>query len=568
MPDAVQGVADLLTGAVAAGAYVVDRSGRVTSVNRTTLELLGFDEGKVLGRAAHDLWHYVDATGHRRASRGCPITAVAATGRAESSDRDVFVCRDGRLLPVGWTSVPIVDPGGPGAALVVFHDISGQRVELRAADDLAEVRAGDPAAAGPAARTAFLTEITLALISTLDVDEALARLARMLVPRFADWCVIDLIELDDADRVRRVTVAHTNPAAVRELGPVVTTRFPLPPPPGPPLARVLRGVPSLVLAQPDATGSSTEMERQQGDLFRRLGASEALVVGLQARTRTIGAVTMVRTGGRHFTVAERALAEDVALRAGIAVDNARLYTDTRSAAEALQRSLLPVLPAHPRITLAGTYLPAGRGAEVGGDWYDAYWLGGPSAALGVALGDVAGHDLQAAARMSDIRTLLRAASLVDDDPAAVLTRLDRAMAVFHEGVTATAVYARVEPAGDGVRVRWANAGHPPPLLLTPAAGGPATATFLDGGGGTLLGAAPDLPRASAIVDLAPGAMLVLYSDGLVEDRETGLAPGMARLRQAASVLAPAGPEHLNAHLLSDLGLEPADDVAVLVVAAR
>ncbi|MCU4186835.1 SpoIIE family protein phosphatase [Acidiferrimicrobium sp. IK] len=551
---------------VAAGLYVVDAQGYIQLANPGAQSLLGYPEDRMLGVRSHDLFHYIDATGKHRRAENCPLIHAARVGRSAASDSDVFVRSNGALLPVAWSSAPILDDGRPFGAVVVFYDITRRvAADLRHDVELAEARQASEAAAAEAARTAFLADTTSALISTLDVDEALARLARLLVPRFADWCVIDLLE--EEGEVRRVTVAHTEPAMVPRLGIDAAIRFTIPDSGDAPLRRVLRGAPSVVLDDfaPEHWQGS-EMERNQLGLFTRLGAADALIVGLRARQAVIGAVTLTRTQPHPFDADDRALAEDIALRAGIAIDNARLFTNTRSTAEALQRSLLPILPAGGDLELCASYIPAGHDAEVGGDWYDAYVLRDGSTA--VVLGDVVGHDLEAATRMGDIRNHLRAASLTTTDPAEVMRLLDQAMDQFVPGATATAVFARVERSLDDegapeLRFRWSNAGHPPPLLVLPDG----TSRYLEAEPDPLLGVDPSLPRTRQSEPLPPGATVLLYSDGLVEDRGTGLEPGLSRLRRAASRLAPQGARQLCDHLVEELGREAADDIAFIIVSA-
>lgn len=543
---------------VAAGMYVIDLDGVVQLANPGAQALLGYGEEELVGASGHDLFHHLDATGRRRSATHCPIVAVAKSGVARSEDSDVFIRSDGGLLPVAWSSAPILDDGRSVGAIVIFYDITVRMAEdLRHDVELAEARRASEAAAAQAARTAFLADTTAALISTLDVEEALARLARIVVPRFADWCVIDLLE---DGRIRRVAIAHREPARVQALGGAVRAEFPLPELSEAALARVLRGAPSVVIRDlAELGGGPTLMEVEQLNLFTRLGASEALIIGLRARKETIGAVVLVRDGRRPFDADERALAEDIGLRAGIAVDNARLFTDTRSTAEALQRSLLPTLPTDGPVALCATYVPAGHGAEVGGDWYDAYVL--PGGTTAVVLGDVVGHDLQAATLMGDIRNLLRAASLTDDDPSATLTRLDAAMRQFVPHATATAVFGLVEGAGPTCRFRWSNAGHPPPLLVL----ADGTSRYLEREADTMLGTVADIARTTHVEPLPAGATVILYSDGLVEDRASGLEPGMARLRRTAARLSAVGRQDVCDHLVDELGREAADDIAILTL---
>jgi serine phosphatase RsbU (regulator of sigma subunit) len=230
---------------------------------------------------------------------------------------------------------------------------------------------------------------------------------------------------------------------------------------------------------------------------------------------------------------ETATAADIAGRAGLALDNARLHRQQRELAEALQRSLLsePAQPDH--VEVAVRYTPAAETARVGGDWYDSFVQPGGTTIL--TIGDVLGHNTEAAAAMAQIRSLLRGIAVATDaGPAAVLTGLDRAMIVLDVGTTATAVVARLEQSSGearrGVRrLVWSNAGHPPPLLLTPTG----KVHFLQAQAQAcelLLGVLPDALRSESVAVLEAGSILLFYTDGLVERRDEALDEGLERLR--------------------------------------
>ncbi|UOY00408.1 PP2C family protein-serine/threonine phosphatase [Blastococcus sp. PRF04-17] len=232
-------------------------------------------------------------------------------------------------------------------------------------------------------------------------------------------------------------------------------------------------------------------------------------------------------------------------------------------AEALQRSLLEELPARPGLRTAVRYQPAARHAEVGGDWYDAFPL--PNGETALVIGDVAGHDVPAAATMAQARGMLRGiAQSVNGSPSAVLTALDRAFATLAMPTPVTAVMAMVSsPAtsSEEIHLRWSNAGHPPPVLI--CADG--TAELLETPPERLLGVTPDVPRSDHEMSLHRGDTLLLYTDGLVERRDAPLDEGTARLLAQLRRLAGSPLEELCDGLLESLPGRAEDDVVLLAV---
>ncbi|MGZ4506803.1 MAG: SpoIIE family protein phosphatase [Blastococcus sp.] len=227
--------------------------------------------------------------------------------------------------------------------------------------------------------------------------------------------------------------------------------------------------------------------------------------------------------------------------------------------ETLQRAVLPArLPDAPGFRLAARYLPADRPALVGGDWYDAFML--PDGTVALAVGDVAGHDLDAAATMGQMRNALRAYAFADGPPGSVLALLNRLADGLADSGLATAVFGRLD-AGDG-SFRWACAGHPPPLVI-----GAEGARLLPPPVGMMLGADADAPFTDAVVPLRAGDRLVLYSDGLIERRNSDLDADFAALLRAADDLCGRSPEEICAVLLDRLVPAGAheDDVCLLAV---
>jgi serine phosphatase RsbU (regulator of sigma subunit) len=242
-----------------------------------------------------------------------------------------------------------------------------------------------------------------------------------------------------------------------------------------------------------------------------------------------------------------------------------LYRTEHQIAEGLQRSLLPILPTVEGLEVAARYLAGSTAQEVGGDWYDVFELDGGH--VGIAVGDVLGHDIEAAVLMSRVQTALRAHAIVGEQPADVLDRLNHLIASLHTDRLVTVFYGVLGPAGDdGERqLTFANAGHLPPLLHT-AGGG---VVELDDASSLLLGAPEtgDGPRSQHTVPIRPGSTLLLYTDGLVEVPGESLTELIGDLKIAtAAVASKAGPEEICDRVLESM--RPAargDDVAMLVV---
>ena len=210
-------------------------------------------------------------------------------------------------------------------------------------------------------------------------------------------------------------------------------------------------------------------------------------------------------------------------RASIALENARRFEHNRDIAETLQRALLTELPTTPGLSLAARYLPATRGLNIGGDWYDAFRQ--PDGSLITVIGDVTGHGLHAAVMMSQLRTALRAYAVDGSSPGQLLTRLHQFLHRVRLDLYATAVIARLHP--DEPTLTWAAAGHPPPVLRTPDG----EVRTLDAKPGAMLGIPLKQEIRDHSVPLLPGSTLALYTDGLVERRSRGIDPGIRRLAE-------------------------------------
>ncbi|MEU5672275.1 GAF domain-containing SpoIIE family protein phosphatase [Micromonospora sp. NPDC047762] len=285
------------------------------------------------------------------------------------------------------------------------------------------------------------------------------------------------------------------------------------------------------------------------------GIRALLGVPMLVNGNLVGVLHVGSLALRRFGPDDVRLLQLVADRAGLA-GQARAQVLDRQAALALQRSLLPGrLPDIPGLDLAARYVP-GHDLGIGGDWYDVFTL--PSGWLGAVIGDVSGHGLPSAVVMGRIRSALRAYALDSDDPATALTSLDRKIHHFEAGSLTTAVYALIAP--DRTTVHLSSAGHLPPLLAVP--GHPTRPVNLTVDRPLGVGR-PSVDRRTTVLDLPPGAALVLYTDGLVERRSEVIDTGIERLAGAVQ----SGPaEALCDHIMITTAEErPNDDIALLVI---
>lgn len=407
-------------------------------------------------------------------------------------------------------------------------------------------------------RLSFLARASELMAETLDLEQTLSQVAYLAVPRLADWCAIELLEEDGS--VRNAATAHVDPEKVK-FAEEVRKRYPVDPDAPTGVPNVIRtGRSELYPEITDAMLEASIDDPEQLKMARDLGLSSLIIVPLIARARTLGAVTLVQAeSGRSYDEEDLRFAEDLARRAAIAVDNARLYTQEHHAVVTLQQSLLPrQLPDIPGMEFAARYLPATSELDVGGDWYDAISLGDGS--VGLVIGDVAGHGLEAAAMMGQFRNALRAYALDGAGPAAAVERLNRLTRTFEQNDMATLVYGEFDASTNSMR--FVRAGHPPPLLL----GADGTVTAIDGRGSLPVGVSPNAHYEAATLELAPNTTLLLYTDGLVERRGETLEDGIARLERVLAS-APESLEALCDHVIETAAPDPerADDIAVLAL---
>ncbi|WP_245784908.1 GAF domain-containing SpoIIE family protein phosphatase [Geodermatophilus amargosae] len=416
-------------------------------------------------------------------------------------------------------------------------------------------------AEGAQARLALMAEATSTLIATLDVADLLDRLVTLCVPQLADWVVVTLV--DEAGEVRELASRdrERQRTDLRQFDAGHAMRLP---PDSPSQRSITTSRAVLVEHLPGRLDGAMASPVAQ-EIAGRLGAVASLSAPMVARRRTRGAITLVRSSPeRPFTSDDVSLVEDLARRAALVMDNVRLYQQEHAVADTLQRSLLPDLPDVAGLEAAAHYVSASTAADVGGDFYDLLQL--PDGSVGMVIGDVAGHDVAAAAAMGHLRGLIRAClwDAPDPYPSTVLTRVDRLVQGLRVASLATMAYLRAVPPaepGGNWTVQMANAGHPPVVLRSPDG----QVRPVDGVTGLLVGVDVDAERATRTMELQPGSTVLAYTDGLVESPGSDLDQGIAALvERLAATPADASPRDLCDAAVSGT-LDGRDDVALIAV---
>jgi anti-sigma regulatory factor (Ser/Thr protein kinase)/putative methionine-R-sulfoxide reductase with GAF domain len=322
-----------------------------------------------------------------------------------------------------------------------------------------------------------------------------------------------------------------------------------------------RGFAGVVAERREPVRSSELGElRLVSPLMREKGIVSLLGVPLIVEERLLGVLHVGSRASREFTGDDVALLELAAERLAVAMDHSRMYEREHAVAATLQRSLLPErLPDVQGTTMASRYVPGAADVEVGGDWYDVIPLA--AGRVGLAMGDVVSRGVRAASVMGQLRNALRAYALDGRPPVEVLDRLHAVLRSLERREMATLAYMVLDPAA--LSYTLASAGHPPPLVLAPDGG----VSLIEEGRGPPLGAIADPGYKEASGVLAPGATLLLYTDGLVERRDMWLDEGIGRLTVAAGTAGGVAPAELVERLLTELVPEGGgeDDVALLAV---
>lgn len=522
--------------AMPAGFYSLDREWRFTHVNTEAERLLGHSRDELLGKVLWDAFpaavNSVFEDNYRRA---------VASGTPISFDAYYPPPLDGWYEVRAWPT--------PDGLSVYFLEVTARRQAQERAERSTR-------------QLAILAQVSAELAGTLDTVVATARLPRLVVPALADFCVMTVIGADGAPR--DVGSWHVDPTARPLLERYREVRLDAMPMTAP-VARALHTGEVATFRGDDVLDVLPEGPARE--LLALLAPQTEVALPLRGRGRTVGLLTLFYAPGHAPTADDVTVAQEVADRAGLALDNARLFSAQQQLAEGLQRSMLTDPPEPDHAEIAVRYLPAAEAARVGGDWYDAFLQ--PCGSTMLVIGDVVGHDTEAAAAMGQLRSLLRGiATYSDAPPVEVLRGLDASMATLQVDTLATAAVARFEQTpeeiGRGItRMRWANAGHLPPLVINPDGSVAELAPWV---GDLMLGVDASATRHESVVTLDRGSTVLLCTDGLVERRDADLDQGLLRLRTALTELAGLPLEELLDELIERLVQgRPDDDVALVAV---
>ncbi|MFE5689678.1 SpoIIE family protein phosphatase [Streptomyces sp. NPDC056512] len=477
-------------------------------------------------------------------------------------------------LPVVFGGAAVALCLGMGGAVLVRRRLHRQTHGLGPAEMTRMYEEADRARA----RLQLLYDAGGRVGTTLDVKRTVQELADVAVPRFADFVTIELADpVLKGDEPSPDTGTPGGPALRRAAVSGVRDDTPLYP---------MGSVVSFLPTTPEGMGLVTghpalatdlhlarawrERDPVNSDSVLDYGIHSLLSAPLRARGLNLGIVNFWRAGSSEpFGDDDLSFAEELVARAGISVDNARRYTREHTMAEALQRSLLPRgLPEQSALDAASRYRPVWQG--VGGDWFDVIPLPGFRVAL--VVGDVVGHGLHAAATMGRLRTAVHNFSTLDLAPDELIARLDDLVTSLDqpganderatEVTGATCLYAIYDPVSG--RCTMAQAGHPPPALVRPHGG----VEFADLPAGPPLGVG-GLPFEAAELQLEPGTGLVLYTNGLIYDRDHDVEMGLAALRAALLEATGESPEGVCEAVFGALvPPRPRDDVALLIGRTR
>jgi PAS domain S-box-containing protein len=396
-------------------------------------------------------------------------------------------------------------------------DADGARLAINIIEDVTEAKDAE-------LRQRFLAEAGQLLASSLDYQQTLERIARMIVPRLADWCGIEIV--DEQGESQQVAVAHADPAKV-EMAYELRRRYPPDPDAPTGLPAILRGGPAELYREiPDELIVAAAEDAEHLRLIRELGMRSAMAVPMRIGDETLGAITLVSAeSGRVFDDDDLAFADDLALRAATAIQNARLYAAQERIAHTLQASLLPErLPELAGWETHAAYQAGERGADVGGDFYDLLPV---SSGHLVVLGDVTGKGIEAAALTSLVRHSARMAARFDPRPTQVLALVNQVLREQPRLSLVTVVCALIETDADQARLTVASAGHPLPLLRRAGESPEPLGEY-----GVLLGVAGEEGWAETPVRFGAGDTVLFYTDGVTETPGEGTRYGEGRLREA------------------------------------
>ncbi len=520
------------------GIALLDVAGRFIDVNRALSTLLGHNRADLLGKHPWDFAHSREKAEEQREFKRM-VQGDSTGHQAERRLRH----KDGHFV-YGLVSLSLSHDadGNPQGGIWQVADITERRMADIERGEREREQAARAEAEAVADTIQKIQRVTDAALEHLAMDDLLGELTIHLADILsADLAAILLV--DEGEEQLTVGAAYG-----QSLKPEEPVEVPFE---GTLAGRIVKERRPCQLEPGERYAVAPLVEGQK--------VQALLGVPLIVEGRVNGVIEVGSVHERVFTKEDESLLQLIADRAALAIEHARLYQRELGIVETLQRSLLPDrLPQVPGLIAAAKYMPGGPGADVGGDWYDAIALDGGR--LGLAMGDVVGHGIGAAALMGQLRNALRAYAIEGTSPGAVVEKLDRMVQNLEAGRMATLLYMVVEP--DLGSITFASAGHLPPLVLGPDG----EARFMEGGRTLPLGVMPSIEYPEATFDLEPGATLVMYTDGLVEERGASIDAGLEALKHAV-INGPDDPEALCDHIVSRLLAERAatDDIAVLAV---
>jgi PAS domain S-box-containing protein len=524
------------------GVALLTLDGRLIEANRALLAMLDRPQADLLRQDPTTLVHPDDRAVQR------DYMKRVASGELSAFTAEIRVVRrHGEPVPV-LVSASVVpnEDGSPLHVIAQVTDLTERHAAERERDrrELEEsARREAEAVATTLGKIQGVTDVALTHLGFDDLVAAL--LPRVAETLDADAAGIILLDEDAATRTTTASGVALVPGGRIERG----DRIPMPHDSGR-LAGIKEPIAFGAIDDPDVLHP----------LLRESGLQSVAAAPLTLEHGMVGALHVGSLTRRDFTPQEVSLLSLLADRAALAVRHARRYEHERGIVETLQRSLLPPsLPLVPGFTMAARYLPAETDSRVGGDWYDVIVL--DDGGIAIAIGDVSGHGIRAAALMGQLRNALRAYAFEGYPPSVAAGRLDSLVRQVESSWFATLAYAVIEP--DGNTLTLANAGHPAPLLVTPEG----EARFLESGRGSPLGTAHSADAfEEATHELPSGSLLFFYTDGLIERRGIPLLESLEQLREVVTEGPPA-PEalcdHVRAALLGDA--DPRDDVAFVAV---
>ncbi len=498
------------------GVYAMSAGNRILTFNRRFCELIGLPESAIEVGAdasallAYCMWVAADPdilARHLKASREQPFDQLTVD----------FVLKDGRVL--ACTASPIVDRRNVALGRVWYLSDETERraQEAEQRDELQQLQASHE-------HQAFLLQAAEIVSQADGYAQTLERLAAVAVPTLADICLVDALTWDG--RIVRMAAKHAN-AELQPLVDELGSKYAPDPSGAHPSVEVMHtGRVRWSATMSDEFLRQTSRDDDHFALLKRLGFTSYMAVPLVADNRILGSITLVSAGsGRRFGPEDLALVDDFTSHVAQVVAVAHRNDVARHAAQTLQASLLPDrLPEVPGLAIAVRYLPATLDNDVGGDFYDV--ITGSSGVVTLVIGDVAGHDMEAAAVMGKVRTAVRILANQATGPRHFMEMLCHGWEQLELERIATLVIATVDARNGELRV--VSAGHPPPLLV-----GAERTRFLDVKPTTPLGA-PRSPIHEWRGTLAEGDALLFYTDGLVEDRHRSFEDGASQLITAAT----------------------------------